>query len=117
MIVNIDDYICPKCKKGYEFDTSKEYSNICTECGTTLKFLANYDVDTERKSEKVEEMRQGQYWQYMTKQPMVTCPYCQSSDTKKITNTSKALHTAVFGIWSMGRNSKNYHCNECGSDF
>lgn len=47
----------------------------------------------------------------------VECPYCHSTDTKKITNTSKAVHTAVFGIFSMSRNSKNYHCNQCNSDF
>lgn len=45
------------------------------------------------------------------------CPYCQSTDTKKITNTSKAVHTAIFGIFSLGRNSKQWHCNNCGSDF
>ena len=49
--------------------------------------------------------------------PTVTCPYCQSTNTKKITTTSKAVHTALFGIFSIGRNSKNYHCNSCGSDF
>lgn len=47
----------------------------------------------------------------------VKCPYCQSTNTKKITNISKAVHTAMFGIWSTSRNSKNYHCNKCGSDF
>ena len=47
----------------------------------------------------------------------VTCPYCNATNVKKITKTSKAIHTAVFGIFSMGRNSKNYHCNHCNSDF
>lgn len=47
----------------------------------------------------------------------VECPYCHSKDTKRITNTSKAVHTAVFGIFSLGRNSKNFHCNTCNSDF
>lgn len=47
----------------------------------------------------------------------VECPYCHSKDTKKITTTSKAVHTALFGIFSVGRNSKNYHCNRCGADF
>lgn len=45
------------------------------------------------------------------------CPYCHSTETKKITNTSKAIHTAVFGIFSVSRNSKQWHCNKCGSDF
>ena len=47
----------------------------------------------------------------------VECPYCHATNVKKITNTSKAVHTAMFGIFSMGRNSKNFHCNNCNSDF
>ncbi len=47
----------------------------------------------------------------------VECPYCHATNVKKITNTSKAVHTALFGIFSIGRNSKNYHCNNCNSDF
>lgn len=47
----------------------------------------------------------------------ITCPYCKSTNTKKITNTSKAVHTAIFGIFSISRNSKQWHCNSCGSDF
>ena len=47
----------------------------------------------------------------------VRCPYCNSTDTKKISTSTKIANTAVFGIFSMSRNSKNYHCNRCGSDF
>ena len=47
----------------------------------------------------------------------VTCPYCKSTNTKKITNTSKAVHTVLFGVFSISRNSKQWHCNSCGSDF
>lgn len=45
------------------------------------------------------------------------CPYCRSTDTEKITNTSKVIHTAIFGLFSVSRNSKNFHCNNCNSDF
>jgi len=47
----------------------------------------------------------------------VECPYCHATNVKKITNTSKAVHTALFGIFSIGRNSKQWHCNQCGSEF
>ncbi len=47
----------------------------------------------------------------------VECPYCHATNVKKITNTSKAVHTALFGIFSMSRNSKQFHCNQCGADF
>lgn len=47
----------------------------------------------------------------------VECPYCHTTNVKKITNTSKAVHTAVFGIFSIGRNSKQWHCDHCNSEF
>lgn len=47
----------------------------------------------------------------------VTCPYCHSTNVKKITITSKAVHTAVFGIFSIGRNSKQWRCENCDSEF
>ncbi len=47
----------------------------------------------------------------------IECPYCHSTNTKKITTTSKAVHTALFGIFSVSRNSKQFHCNNCGADF
>ncbi len=37
---------------------------------------------------------------------IIKCPYCHSIDTKKITNTSKVVHTALFGVFSVSRNSK-----------
>ncbi len=47
----------------------------------------------------------------------VECPYCHAANVKKITTASKAVHTAFFGIFSLGRNSKQWHCNHCNSDF
>lgn len=46
----------------------------------------------------------------------VTCPYCNSTNTEKITATSKAINTALFGIFGTKRH-KQWHCNKCGSDF
>ncbi len=46
----------------------------------------------------------------------VTCPYCNSTDTHKITVASKAVNTVVWGVLGTKRHS-NYHCNNCNSDF
>lgn len=46
----------------------------------------------------------------------VECPYCHSHNTKKITNTSKTINTALFGIFGTKRH-KQWHCNNCSSDF
>lgn len=45
------------------------------------------------------------------------CPYCKSYNTEKITTASKVRHTALFGIFAISRNSKQWHCNTCKSDF
>lgn len=67
------------------------------------QFKAN--LKQQEKSKKVEEDNQ------------VHCPYCNSTNIKKITTGSKVTHTALFGIFSMSRNSKQWHCNDCKSDF
>ena len=45
------------------------------------------------------------------------CPYCHSKNTKKISGFSKAGSVAMFGVFAMGKVSKQWHCNQCKSDF
>lgn len=47
----------------------------------------------------------------------VRCPFCNSSDCKKISDLSKVASAAVFGVFSLGKVSKTWHCNSCGSNF
>lgn len=47
----------------------------------------------------------------------VKCPYCHSYNTSKISTFSKAMGMALLGVYSISRNSKQWHCNKCGSDF
>lgn len=62
--------------------------------------------------------RQAKNLEKMQKENIkITCPYCKSTNTSKITVASKAVHTAAFGVYSISRNSKQWHCNKCGSDF
>lgn len=46
----------------------------------------------------------------------VKCPYCQSTNTKKISSIKR---TASFGFFGFGSSKvgKQWHCNSCGSDF
>lgn len=48
---------------------------------------------------------------------LVKCPYCQSTNTKKISNFSKAASVAAWGVYAMGKVSKEWHCNNCNSNF
>ncbi len=45
------------------------------------------------------------------------CPYCHSTDTKKISGLSKAGSVALFGVFALGKTGKQWHCNQCNSDF
>ncbi len=44
------------------------------------------------------------------------CPTCQSQSLKKISATSKAVNTAVWGIFGTKRH-KTFHCNNCGYEW
>lgn len=44
------------------------------------------------------------------------CPYCHSKNTKKISGLSKAGSVAMWGIFSH-KVHKQWHCNNCKSDF
>ena len=46
----------------------------------------------------------------------VHCKYCNSTNVKKISNISKAGSVAMWGIFSK-KVHKEWHCNNCGSDF
>ena len=46
----------------------------------------------------------------------VTCPYCSSTNTKKISGISKVGSVAMFGKKKQ-KVKKQWHCNNCNSDF
>ena len=46
----------------------------------------------------------------------VKCIYCGSTNVKKISGLSKAGSVAMWGIFSK-KVHKEWHCNNCGSDF
>lgn len=48
--------------------------------------------------------------------PVITCPYCKSTNTKKLSSLSRAFSAGFFGLGSS-KIGKQWHCNSCGSDF
>lgn len=112
MIVNYDFYFCNKCRKSYNFDTSKEYSSLCPKCNESMEFWANMDGDTD-----LAEQRKNQTPIVPSSKPMITCPYCQSTNTQKISGLSKAVSVGLFGMLGLGKATKQFHCNNCKADF
>ena len=46
----------------------------------------------------------------------IECPYCHSANVKKISTTSRMISTWLVGLASE-KIGKQWHCNQCGSDF
>lgn len=92
---------CSKCGNSRSrIDTigNKKYCH-CTKCNTvTLIADSNKEIENAEK-------------------PNVECPYCHSTNTKKISNASKVAGVATFGVLALGKATKEWHCNNCKSNF
>lgn len=104
--------ICPNCKNtefGLHENRGAKFS-ICKKCGyiTQLQESEEYNNFCKEQQKLREEINSS---------PIVTCPYCQSTNTKKISNTSKTMSVGLFGIFGMSKVNKQWHCNNCKSDF
>lgn len=100
---------CPYCNFGKPNKIVMNYSiekheYICPQCNRTVGIL------THEEEHKINMQKQLQ-------QNIPKCPYCNSTDLKKISGFSKAGSVALFGIFSVGKVSKQWHCNSCKSDF
>ena len=67
------------------------------------------------QEEKAEEEYYASYPRRPS-EPKITCPYCNSTNTKKISSMAKAANIAMFGIFGNKRKYQ-WHCNNCNSDF
>ena len=100
----IIDYVCKYC------GNDKSYVNIdyaseggeCTRCHKmTFYKRTNFSQDIPQ----------------MNSVNLVNCPHCNSIDVKKISNASKVGSIALWGVFAAGKVSKQWHCNNCKSDF
>ena len=46
----------------------------------------------------------------------VVCPYCKSTNTEKISTLNRAVSISIVGAASS-KLGKQWHCNNCKSDF
>lgn len=101
-------------------DTAKEY--VVREMDSIHKMeeqlntphIKNRREKIEEQQKKYEQEKLLQEYQWRNN---AECPYCHSKNTKKISGLSKAGSVALFGIFAMGKASKQWYCNNCKSDF
>jgi len=119
--------ICPYCKNSIEdtnlseddFDLIDDVSDSDRQfLEAMIELKKNDPIEYQLKMSQFKaNLKQQEKSKKVEKDNQVHCPYCNSTNIKKITTGSKVTHTALFGIFSMSRNSKQWHCRQCGSDF
>ena len=120
---------CEICSNKIEIELPDNYcivrngGKILCKCGNRcqsgtveykeIKYPNNKNniIYTSRQSGIAQANAQAQDW--LNK---VHCPYCNSTNCKKISGVSKATSVAMFGIFSQ-KVKKQWHCNNCKSDF
>lgn len=104
---------CPNCNKIY-----RDYDQYCAICNCKLKY-----IEESSKIEYCPEPMGSVFDNPKPKgsdatntKPTVTCPYCHSTNTKKISNFSKTMNLLLVGSIALV-NEKQWHCNNCNSKF
>lgn len=67
----------------------------------------------EKHDEKMKKLAENSQ---KREQNTLRCPYCNSSDVQKISTLSRAVSVSVVGLASS-KIGKQWHCNNCKSDF
>ena len=126
--MKVAGYICDHCQDSCNFqddDIRKEY--LCPKCGKPMWYLSSYEIDEDTGLtigdswfDDEREKKSPAPFSSLNSQPTtptITCPYCQSTNTKKISGLSKVVNVGLFGIFALGKTTKQFHCNNCNADF
>lgn len=70
----------------------------------------------QKRIRKSEESRINEYQQKYLSEHNIHCPYCNSTNITKISTVNRAVSVGMFGLASK-KIGKQWHCNNCGSDF
>lgn len=126
--------ICPTCKSKL-FETKEPISYFQGRIEKSMptwedvlrnKYLKNIELDTnlsninknnerEHYQHELNKLKGNNVETHNTK-PTITCPYCQSTNTKKIGVVRRSASFSMFGFGSS-KVGKQWHCNNCKSDF
>lgn len=101
---------CPNCGQVYN-DGNTYY---CLRCNVKLQSI-NQVIEV--KKPQLTDVSSRVVGTTTPSTPTITCPYCKSTDCKKISGLSKAGSVALWGIFALGKTTKQWRCNNCKSDF
>ena len=115
---------CPNCGEQIS-DTSRK----CKYCGfdgiASYLLKADREKDFARRQQEIEDRMEYDFdaahstsRSYTNSEPVCVpkCLICGSTNVKKISGASRAASIGFWGIFSK-KIGKQWHCNNCGSDF
>ncbi len=115
---------CPLCS-GKMIDTNIE----CTEFASNAsgrreeyvqeliqELVVPYGMYDEKERERSVQKKAERAGAGKSTGPRIKCPYCKSINTRKVGTLSRSFSIGLFGLGSS-KIGKQWHCNECGSDF
>lgn len=104
-IIGTVEIICPRC--GYNISNKHimgdhtEFGE-CKKCGKMTYHKLLKSILPQNTTQNINR---------------ISCPYCNSTNVKKISTTSKVAYGATFGIFAASKIANQWHCNNCKSDF
>lgn len=108
---------CNKCGFQKDFISNEQINTNCKICGNEMIIYnsRNYNPKNGLRAIKSSNMKNCNMDVSQSKST-ITCPYCKSTNTKKIGVVGRSVSFGLFGFGS-GKVGKQWHCNSCGSDF
>lgn len=120
----VHNYWCNKCVEPYAFSEEEEKDTvICPVCHNKMEYICTEDISDETHKvtrkwwDEEKQKSHPENKSFQPSAPKITCPYCKSTNTKKISGLSKAVSVGIFGIFALGKTTKQFHCNNCEADF
>lgn len=130
-----EDMVCPKCKSKLRttsitiddykiiFAISHDTNFIQAMMDLKEKDIIEYQLKLSQFKAQIENNKQTQQQiqqqakiQKQSEVNIPKCPTCGSTNIQKISGLSKAGSVALWGIFSR-KVHKQWHCNECGSEW
>lgn len=105
--------------------TTEEFSILCKVAPKNNE-LRSLMIDLKEKDPIEYQLKMSQFKtqvqqqetikKQQSEQSKVHCPYCKSTNVKKISGTERVASVAMMGIFSKKIN-KSFKCNACGGTF
>ena len=128
-------YYCPKCSIRKFVKLEDDFNGVCKVCGKkmnieetnkTIQTVAPWNLKkssemiTEYKAMELKntELKEAIKRENLKSQQQYIphCPICGSAKLSKISTLNRAVSVSLFGIFSK-KIGKQWHCNQCGTDF